>query len=58
MLAYPRIDHDLNVAVIVSGGITPGINAVIDGITQRHYMYARGKYNVRVYGFKDWFPSF
>ena len=27
------------VAVLVSGGIAPGINAVIDGITQRHFMY-------------------
>lgn len=57
-LAYPRVDRDLNVAVIVSGGIAPGINAVIDGITQRHHMYARGKYTVRVYGFKDGFQAF
>jgi 6-phosphofructokinase 1 len=28
-----------NVAIIVSGGIAPGINAVIDGITSRHYLY-------------------
>jgi 6-phosphofructokinase 1 len=28
------------VAVLVSGGIAPGINAVIDGIVQRHYLYA------------------
>lgn len=57
-LAYPRVDRDLNVAVIVSGGIAPGINAVIDGITQRHHMYARGRYTVRVYGFKDGFQAF
>jgi 6-phosphofructokinase 1 len=57
-LTYPRIDHDLNVAVVVSGGIAPGINAVIDGITQRHHMYARNKYAVRVYGFKNGFQAF
>lgn len=57
-LAYPRADRSLNVAVIVSGGIAPGINAVIDGITQRHHMYAKNKYAVRVYGFRDGFQAF
>jgi 6-phosphofructokinase 1 len=57
-LAYPREDRSLNVAVIVSGGIAPGINAVIDGITQRHHMYAKNKYAVRVYGFRDGFQAF
>ena len=32
--------NGLRVAVLVSGGIAPGINAVIDGIVQRHYLYA------------------
>lgn len=32
--------NTLNVAVLVSGGIAPGINAVIDGIVQRHRLYA------------------
>jgi 6-phosphofructokinase 1 len=27
------------VAIVVSGGIAPGINAVIDGIVQRHWQY-------------------
>ena len=35
----PR-DVGLRVAILVSGGIAPGINAVIDGIVQRHYLYA------------------
>lgn len=29
------------IGILVSGGIAPGINAVIDGITRRHYFYAR-----------------
>jgi len=29
----------LQAAVMVLGGIAPGINAVIDGIVQRHYLY-------------------
>jgi 6-phosphofructokinase 1 len=32
--------NGLRVAILVSGGIAPGINAVIDGIVQRHYLYA------------------
>lgn len=40
-LRYPLQGHlgNLRVAVLVSGGIAPGINAVIDGIVQRHYKY-------------------
>lgn len=38
----PRLhSNELTVAVLVSGGIAPGINAVIDGIVQRHSLYAR-----------------
>lgn len=33
-------DDIFRVAILVSGGIAPGINAVIDGITSRHYKYA------------------
>lgn len=58
-LAYPLPGRNLNVAIIVSGGIAPGINAVIDGITQRHYMYAKKhNYRVKVYGIKDGFQAF
>jgi 6-phosphofructokinase 1 len=49
----------LRVAIIVSGGIAPGINAVIDGITQRHYMYAKAhNYPVDVLGFRYGFGAF
>jgi 6-phosphofructokinase 1 len=58
-LAYPQPGKNLNVAIVVSGGIAPGINAVIDGITQRHYMYAtKHQYKVKVYGVKDGFQAF
>jgi len=51
----------LRVAIMVSGGIAPGVNAVIDGITQRHWQYARrhgGSNNLEVYGLLDGFLSF
>jgi 6-phosphofructokinase 1 len=35
--------HELNAGVVVSGGIAPGINAVIDGITRRHKLYGNTK---------------
>ncbi|MBN1654001.1 MAG: 6-phosphofructokinase [Deltaproteobacteria bacterium] len=38
----PRSNNStLKVAVLVSGGIASGINAVIDGIVQRRWLYAR-----------------
>jgi 6-phosphofructokinase 1 len=41
----PSPDKRFKVAVLVVGGIAPGINAVIDGIVQRHWLYAdKGKY--------------
>jgi 6-phosphofructokinase 1 len=44
-LFFPPRGTGLRAAVLVSGGIAPGINAVIDGIVQRHYMYANpGRY--------------
>jgi len=51
----------LRVAVLVSGGIAPGINAVIDGIVQRHWMYAKAHRNqrgLRVYGLQNGFQAF
>jgi len=45
-LAYPK-GHGagLQVGILVSGGIAPGINAVIAGIVRRQFMYAaKGKY--------------
>ena len=42
-LFYPHKNRDLKVAIVVSGGIAPGINAVIAGIVQRHSMYHKGE---------------
>lgn len=50
-----------NVAILVTGGIAPGINAVIDGITQRHFKYAEksGYLSIlQVIGLKNGFRSF
>ena len=39
-LCHPLEDRtDLRVGILVSGGIAPGINAVIDGIVSRHNEY-------------------
>jgi 6-phosphofructokinase 1 len=56
---HARGFNRLRVAIIVSGGIAPGINAVIDGITQRHYMYAKAhQYPVDILGFRYGFGAF
>jgi 6-phosphofructokinase 1 len=49
----------LNVAVLVSGGIAPGINAVIDGIVQRHWLYARShnQAELNIYGLQNGFRA-
>lgn len=40
-LCYPRPGKaELKVGILVSGGIAPGINAVISGIVNRHSLYA------------------
>jgi len=44
-LYFPR-GKALNVAVLVSGGIAPGINAVIAGIYERHHLYKRERDSV------------
>ena len=58
----PRTNiNDLKVAILVSGGIAPGINAVIDGIVQRHWKYARDHYRtigLQVFGIKNGFRGF
>jgi 6-phosphofructokinase 1 len=58
-LYFPS-DESLKVAIVVSGGIAPGVNAVIDGIVQRHWQYAKRHYgnNVEIYGLQDGFLSF
>lgn len=59
-LYYPRsIDRELKVAIVVSGGIAPGINAVIDGITQRHLLYGESSsYVPVVLGLQNGFLAF
>jgi 6-phosphofructokinase 1 len=52
-------DQPLRVGIMVSGGIAPGINAVIDGIVHRHSDYAKAHGCVlNVYGFQDGFLAF
>lgn len=49
---YPRPEKvELNVAILVSGGIAPGINAVIDGIVKRHELYQKESLSRRPYVF-------
>lgn len=38
-LRYPLPGAQLKAGVLVSGGIAPGINAVITGIVERHHLY-------------------
>ena len=58
-LIYPRRGYNLRVGILVSGGIAPGINAVIDGVTHRHEKYASNhKYTVSIYGLKNGFYAF
>lgn len=57
-LYFPR-GKKLRVAVMVSGGIAPGINAVIDGITQRHWLYAeKHGYKLEVQGLLNGLRAF
>lgn len=60
-LHFPRRGARLRVGILVSGGIAPGTNAVIDGIVQRHLLYARefsylGRLNI--VGVKNGFLAF
>jgi len=56
---FPQEGHVLRVAILVSGGIAPGINAVIDGIVQRHHSYAEmGHCKLEVCGLKNGFQAF
>ncbi|MBN1506357.1 MAG: 6-phosphofructokinase [Sedimentisphaerales bacterium] len=60
----------LRVGILVSGGIAPGINAVIAGIVQRHLLYGRldqkkirfpldrcKQYDLQIYGFRNGFSG-
>lgn len=61
-LRYP-VGGELTVAVLVSGGIAPGINAVIDGIVERHLRYwreseeSRTTYNLQIVLYRDGFSG-
>ncbi|RPI95158.1 MAG: TIR domain-containing protein [Chloroflexi bacterium] len=47
-------DGILRIAILVAGGIAPGINAVIDGIVQRHWLDAKiNHYDALIYGIKN-----
>ena len=57
-LYYPRGGKTLKVGIVVSGGIAPGINAVITGIVQRHYLYHKrqvkdNRANLEIYMYRD-----
>lgn len=62
-LSFPQRDGDrqMNVAILVAGGIAPGINAVIDALVQRHQTYQMAsekqgeRYQLKVYGIKNGF---
>jgi 6-phosphofructokinase 1 len=53
----------LRVGVLVSGGIAPGINAVIDGIVARHCLYSRRqieagrKHFLQILGYREGFKG-
>jgi 6-phosphofructokinase len=61
-LYYPKFSrgsgNTFRVAVLVSGGIAPGINAVIDGISQRHYKYKKENERLEIWGLKKGFQAF
>lgn len=59
-LYFPqKRQRPLNVGIVVSGGIAPGINSVIDGIVQRHKLYSiEHRYDIEIVGFNDGFYSF
>ena len=60
-LYFGNEDRQLNVAIMVSGGIAPGVNAVIDGVVQRHWQYARKhgyEKQLNIFGLQDGFLYF
>lgn len=69
-LVYPLEEQDagtnsLRVAILVSGGIAPGINAVIKGIVDRHTLYKKHAgnnstgpdYDLEIIGYRDGFTG-
>ncbi|MGE3966482.1 MAG: 6-phosphofructokinase [Planctomycetota bacterium] len=62
-LLYPRQEsNEVRVAILVAGGIAPGINAVIDGIVQRHHQYrgpaSQPSHGLQVFGLRNGFLAF
>jgi len=62
-LYYPQ-GNALTVGILVSGGIAPGVNAVLSGIVSRHYLYCypQGRrqfagYNLTVRGYLEGFKA-
>lgn len=63
-LHFPRANRPLNIGIVVSGGIAPGINAVIAGIIKRHVLYdstadngGQPHFNLTIYGYLEGFKS-
>ena len=57
-LYYPKRSLALNVGIVVSGGIAPGINSVIAGIVKRHVDYdSRRRSPVTIYGYMEGFKA-
>jgi len=63
-LRYPlQKEKALRVGILVSGGIAPGINAVIDGIVSRHSLYherqseAGRKHFLEILGYREGFKG-
>lgn len=56
-LRFHPSEETLNVGILVSGGIAPGINAVINGIVERHMAY-RGTTERQGTGFKRDNPNY
>jgi 6-phosphofructokinase 1 len=58
---YPLNQAELRVGILVSGGIAPGINAVIDGIVKRHEAYRDQtkdrNYDLTIFGYREGLQS-
>ena len=55
----PQNDALFKVGIVVSGGIAPGINAVISGIVKRQFLYADGgDYRFQILGYSEGFKPF